>query len=192
MTSINQIWCWVIGLALALSAASLRGQDAVQKFVIDPTRPYVYLKFDHIGKREPLNRHEPDTGLWLRVENNCRVPITVQVFDPETGDPGVGLFDEVIPVNPCAPPMGCPLRPNESLPKAPELPKGYSAPEILNTENIEPGHDLLFSVPINHVGPSWYLQVEFFLGSEYGYGPRSLLDFAWGDIPEKFRRKIQP
>ncbi len=177
-------------VALLVSAISLGAQDVMQKFVINPDKPYVYLKFDHIGKRKPLNRHEPDTGLWLRMENNCKVPIIVQVFDPGTGDPGVGVYDEVIPLDLNAPPLGRGIRPGEKpFPETPQErpPKGYSPQEIVNTETIDPQHDLLFSVPINHVGHSWYFQVQFFLGSEYGYGPRSLLDFAWVDIPEKFR-----
>ncbi|MGD0902528.1 MAG: hypothetical protein ABR924_06255, partial [Terracidiphilus sp.] len=54
-------------------------------FIIDPAKPYVYLKFDHIGPRKPHQDGEGNTGLWLKVVNNCRIPI---VFRASGGFPG--------------------------------------------------------------------------------------------------------
>ena len=57
------------------------------QFVIDPAEPYVYIKFDHIGRRKPATEGEGSEGLWLRLVNNCNLPITVFTFDLGTGDP---------------------------------------------------------------------------------------------------------
>src|SRR5271168_5348839 len=95
---------------LSASAALAQHQKRPLSFVIDSSKPYVYLAFDHVGKRQPLSRHEPDRGLWIRLVNNCRLPITVATFDAETGDPGVAAADEILPVNVNAPPMARGLR----------------------------------------------------------------------------------
>ena len=71
-----------------------------------------------------------------------------------------------------------------------EPPKGYFAPDVISTTIIPPGKDLLFSVPLNHVSPAWYLQVRFYFalpGEGYGTGPYSVVSFDWQDVPEKFR-----
>lgn len=57
--------------ALSASAALVQAQKNTSTFVIDQSEPYVYLKFDHTGRRQPLSSHEPDKGLWLRLVNNC-------------------------------------------------------------------------------------------------------------------------
>src|SRR6266852_5851871 len=65
-------------------------------FLIDPSKHYVYLKFDHVGEREPLSADETSRGLWLRFVNNCRIPVIVAIFDTGTANPGVGVYDEVV------------------------------------------------------------------------------------------------
>jgi len=54
----------------------LAGQASAQKpyaFIVDASKPYVYLAFDHAGRREPAREGESPQGLWLRLINNCRV-----------------------------------------------------------------------------------------------------------------------
>jgi hypothetical protein len=76
---------------------NLLAQDkGAQNFVLDQTKPYVYLKFDHIGPRKPLRTGESGTGLWLRVVNNCHLPIVFTSFSMPPGEAGVGLMDEVV------------------------------------------------------------------------------------------------
>lgn len=81
--------------------ARLRGAHAVSEirnFLVDPSKPYVYLEVDHIGPREPHNEKEPNTGIYLRLRNNCRLPIIVSTFGgPTDGTDGeVGVMDEVV------------------------------------------------------------------------------------------------
>lgn len=179
---------WRLFLVIALTAAGTTAQQKSQRFVIDASKPYVYLKFDHIGTREPLSPNEPRTGLWLRLVNNCRVPIIIGIFNPGTGDPGVGLFDDIVPIRP----RTFPGRPREedSQGSAKETrPEGYSS-EVFSTTTIEPGENILFSVPINHVSAWWHMRITFNLdvgGAIYGSEPYNVVSFYWQDIPEKFR-----
>jgi hypothetical protein len=181
-----------IGLSPALSCAE--ATPKTRGFLIDPSKHYVYLKFDHVGDREPLSPDETTKGLWLRLVNNCRIPIVVAIFNTGTTDPGVGVYDEVVPHPSRLPILSFPHRgERQSKPATPVQeapPAGYSPPDVISTTIISPGKDLLFSVPLNHVGPSWSLQIRFYLalpGDAYGSGPYSVVFFYWQDIPEKFR-----
>lgn len=173
-------------------------QDMAQRFVINPAKPYAYLKFDHVADRKPLSTDESSKGLWLRLVNNCRIPIIVAIFNPGTGDPGIGIYDEVIPVFIKGPFLKG-LRPGENPPKVAQLPEdkppeGYSS-DVFSTTIIAPGDSLLFSVPLNHVSPNWYMQIMFNLGvpgAHYGSEPYSTLSFYWQSIPEKVRADLHP
>ncbi len=68
-------------------------------FLIDSTKPYVYLELDHLGARKPLRASEPNIGLWLRLKNNCKLPIVIMALGaPPNGDGEVlSLADEVVP-----------------------------------------------------------------------------------------------
>src|SRR5260370_6825815 len=68
-------------------------------FIIDPNRPFVYLRFDHIGKGIPRDEDEPATRIWLRLTNNCGVPIVVSTFGVPPGSPKAegGGMKEVVP-----------------------------------------------------------------------------------------------
>ena len=187
-------------LALTASAVPVQVQKKASTFVIDQAEPYVYLKFDHIGKRQPLSSRETDKGLWIRLANNCRVPIIVVTFDPETKDPGSGVYDEIVPVDLNAPPLGHGVRAGENASTPAQernetIPEGYSAGDVLATTTIAPGTSLLLNLPANHVGPSWRLQIRFYFDlprSSYGSGPYGVVSFGWQDIPEKFRESTKP
>ena len=83
-------------LFLILATNTFAQKESWQGFIIDQSKPYVYLKFDHIGPRKPVQNGEGNMGLWLRVVNNCRIPIVFMSFNMPTGEPGVGLMDEVV------------------------------------------------------------------------------------------------
>lgn len=158
-------------------------------FAIEQSKPYVYIKFDHIAKRKPLSDDEAPNGLWLRLVNNCRVPISVHFFDPGTGDPGLGLYDEIVPLS-----VGISYVDASGIlhdgPGPEKAPKGYSPEtDVVSTKIIEPGDNLLFSVPLRHVSPHWFLRVRFEVVPKKGPGvqPYSYVEFSWTDIPEKLR-----
>jgi hypothetical protein len=149
-----------------------------------------------VGEREPLSPDEPSKGLWLRFVNNCRLPIIVAIFNTENTkrEPGVGVYDEVVarpqkgPIVHFDIPGKTQARPAAPPEQAP--PEGYALPHVFSTTAISPGENLLFNLPLNHVGPSWALQIRFYLalpGEGYGTGPYSVVSFDWQDVPEKFR-----
>ena len=73
------------------------GQDHRQ-FLIDVSKPYAYLEVDHVGPRKPVRDTEPDVGIWLRIRNNCRLPIAVVAVEMQAKDgrDGIILEDEIV------------------------------------------------------------------------------------------------
>lgn len=104
-SSISALILAIIGTlyAPAMDSAELRSLSPIRDFLIDSSKPYVYLEIDHIGPRTPGNEHEPNTGIYLRLKNNCRLPIIVSTFGGPVGgtDGEVGVMDEVV-LNPTA------------------------------------------------------------------------------------------
>jgi hypothetical protein len=177
-------------LTLSLCILVAGFQAPHKRFVIDESMPYVYLAFDHFGKRKPIGRDEDFRGLWLRLVNNCSLPIRTDTFEPETGDPGVGILDDVIV------PSNILITSNyQSGDEAQQTPpRGYSR-DIVTTTVVAPGSSLLFSVPANHVTEKWYLRVRFQLeppGRPTGPQPYSFVDFTWTMIPPKERASGRP
>ncbi len=89
----------------ALNAAQvIKGDQDYSKFLIDTTKPYVYLEVDHVGQRTPLRNGEPKIGIWLHLKNNCKLPIVVLAIGERQVDPkeGMALQDEIVP-EPIAP-----------------------------------------------------------------------------------------
>ena len=177
----------VIFLGVIVLAALM--QKLNPSFVIDDTKPYVYIDFERIGNRAPLSDDEPSEGLWLRLVNNCNVPIRVRTFATGTNDPGIGLFDEIV----TSPVWGGGYKnKSETLhggPPQEKPPQGYSF-EVASQTIISPGEHVLFSVPRNHVSADWHLRVEFELEPpKKGLGPQpySFVDFTWTMIPAKYR-----
>jgi hypothetical protein len=70
----------------------------IKSFLIDPSRPYVYLRVDHIGPRNPDDNREPNIGIYLRLINNCRLAIIVNTFGApaEAERDEIGVLDKVV------------------------------------------------------------------------------------------------
>jgi hypothetical protein len=184
---------------LLLAVASMYAQSPDTSFVLDGTKPYVYLQFDHVGPRRPLHEGEPSTGLWLRIVNNCKVPISVKSYGVTTGDVGTGVFDEIIPIQQGLTvqadsgeiPLSTDEKPTQKPASEPsaKMPEGYSA-ELSSVTRVLPGKSLLFSVPRNHVSREWFLRVKFALAvsqPSVGTGPFTELDFFNEQIPASSR-----
>jgi hypothetical protein len=87
---------------LNAAGAGTKVASSVESFLIDPSKPYVYLEVDHHGPRKPLRDGEPDTGIWLRLKNNCTLPVVVIASGVPAESPGEALWveDEVVPNRP--------------------------------------------------------------------------------------------
>ena len=117
--------CLVLCLSCAGSARfQVQKIDPGKQFVIDENRPFVYVRFDHVGPGIPVNEEEPSTRIWLRLKNNCRIPIQFIANGVPDGSlrDEVGIQHEVVP-NP--PILGLATF---SFPAKPRLP-GVANPE---------------------------------------------------------------
>jgi hypothetical protein len=84
---------------LSPTQVARNGQQDYADFLIDKTKPYVYLEVDHVGPRKPLRNDEPSIGIWLHLKNNCKLPIVVLVIGKPVEKPknAVTLVDQIVP-----------------------------------------------------------------------------------------------
>jgi hypothetical protein len=78
------------------------------------------------------------------------------------------------------------------LRKLKHKPEGYSS-ETAGIVRVQPGEDILFSVPLNHVDDDWYMRVRFALDldkSSVAVGPFTYLPFYKWDIPKESRQTV--
>jgi hypothetical protein len=168
-------------LLAVVPASSVKNPIAPNQFVINTAEPYVYIKFDHIGKRQPVNEGDGSEGLWLRLVNNCNVPIKILTNGLGTNDPGVSIPYSVIPRSG--------MMDGLSVEKLKTMPTGYAA-DVGTPVTLAPGENLLFSVPRNRVTPLWHIQIRFDFalpGEQAEYNPYSLVDFTWDLLPDRSR-----
>lgn len=180
----------ILLILLCLVPLGAKGKISLP-FILDSSKPYVYLAFDHAGDRTPVYPSEDKKGIWLRFVNNCRIPVAIKTFDPGTEDPGVGVQHEVVPIQ------------SASFGETPSLtnkadrggsrtdlkpPEGYSA-ELATLKIVEPGESVLFSVPLDHLSPYWHLRVQFTLdvSGQRGDQPYSYVEFYWDKLPKSVR-----
>ena len=83
-------------LLLWANQGTMTGGSKNFDFLVDPSKPYVYLELDRVGPRTPLRKEEPKTGIWLRLKNNCNLPIVIVTFRASPKNEG-GVTDEVVP-----------------------------------------------------------------------------------------------
>ncbi len=172
-----------VALVAILSCHAAQPQ-AAPKLARDTTKPFVYIQFDHTGSRQPESSDEPSRGLWLRLVNNSVFPITVRVRNSGT-DPDRTIVEDII-----APEIR--RIPKSGFVDYGPMPNGYaSAVDVVGSETVDPGKELLFSVPVNHVAPGWFLQVPFQFDlppvKDGAAQPVCYAAFTWDDIPEKLR-----
>ena len=186
---------------LYLLAVPLFSQPAKtsREFVIDASRPFVYVKFDHIGPGIPRTGDEPATRIWLRFVNNCRVPVVVRANGVPDQSPKeeVGLEYDVVGNRPTYPMVSFSMRvdtrprlptkiepatkavPKESEQDTPQIPQGYME-EVSSTAVIDSGEEILFSMPVNHLSKRWHVEIPFEFEVPRGKGPH---DDRTGGIP---------
>jgi hypothetical protein len=160
-----------IGLALA----ALTGSRANPQSQSD-----VLVSFDHIAL-PPVARRDVDSAvLYLRLKNNGHNRIQVLVTAPEAGGDGVEVVHEIVEDSRSAKPAPVWISP----------PGHYSPVGESTTVDIQPNTDLPFSVPLNHVGPSWRLRIAYESvppGATPARPQEGTVDFTWAGVPPKER-----
>jgi hypothetical protein len=172
---------------LSHNQASTESDNAGQHFVVDSSKPYVYLDFQRLSPRHPLRAGELPTGVWLRLRNNCRVPIIVSSLGSSSEDGEYTLVDEVVsePAVPDAPVVVDLTKP--TLESSNGTPASPYDDEIRTAIKIPPGAALNFSIPLNQVGPTWHVEIpfRFDLKGWKGRQPKNAVVFYLSDIPKK-------
>lgn len=166
--------------APVLAQSTKMGKD----FLIDVSRPFVYIKFDHIGPGAPRNSSEPNSRIWLRLRNNCRIAILVRANGVPDDSPKdeVGLEYDVV-ANPAIKGMvsfstsdngrsetQATRSAQNSGAKGEEIPRGYME-EVASLVTIGPGEEILFSMPVNHLSDRWHVEIPFDFELSRGKGP---------------------
>ena len=140
----------------------------------------VFVSFDHIVLPPPARKDIDTALLYLRLKNNGRSPIQVLVTAPEGGAEGVEVVHEIVEDSGSPQPASGWVSP----------PGHYSPVSESTTADIQPNTDLLFSVPLNHVGPSWRLRIAYEIAAPKaspGREQEGTVDFTWASVPAKER-----
>jgi hypothetical protein len=161
---------------LATAALFSQTTKTNKGFVIDDNKPFVYVRFDHTGPGVPRDEDEQATRIWLRLVNNCRVPIVVTAngVPDESPKEEVGLRYQIV-ANPLVYGSGGAIYRQASGEKSGD----HKADDSSNSDeqtaamprndlvdvasfiSIGPGEQILFSMPVNHLGKHWHVEIPF-------------------------------
>jgi len=196
----------ILGISLFAQGSRMR-----EEFLIDVNRPFVYVKFVQTGPGVPRNPQEPTLRIWLRLQNNCRIPVDVRANGVPDGSPGdeVGLNYEVVPErvggiqtsSGILDQLETDLNADRQKPKpqADQIPLGYMS-ELYSLVTIDPGTDALFSIPVNHLSKRWHIEIPFTFNLPKGKGPRDpknggtpvmVVSYSLWDLPPESRTEIK-
>ena len=166
--NMKALFCLLLLSVLTGLPASLLAQtrDIAKDFVIVPNRPYAYLRFDHVGKGPRRWAEEPETRIWFRLVNNCRLSIVVNTFGVPNGSPKdeQSVMYKIVADDP---PIQFAVQSNGSAePKIwkkatpEELPRDYMF-ELGSFQSIPSGQAILFSIPVSHLAERWHVEIPF-------------------------------
>ena len=195
---------------LCLAAIPLFPQPkgSTKQFVLDPDKFFVYLRFDHIGPGAQRSDDEPPMRIWLHLVNNCRVPIvfTANGVPDESPKDEVGLRYRIV-ANP--PVLGLPHligKPSgvkdetdiDDNTGAAAMPRNDLI-DAMSAITVEPGEAILFSMPINHLGKHWHVEIPFEFDvprgkccrdEKTGGQPVMVVDYGLYDLPSQAQKQV--
>lgn len=188
------LWAFIVlafgGVAPSQKATKKKPQPA--GFLLDHNKPFVYIEFLRVGKREPLGEGEVSEGVWLRIVNNCRVSIQFMAYGGngnETIPNEEVVYDEY--EGTVVTRLDGTQSPPPQQPRS-EMPGGYLY-DVGGSVILVPGKSLSFSLPINHVAQDWHIQIpfNFVLPSTRQSAPKMSAPFYLDDVPEQYRAQFQ-
>jgi hypothetical protein len=180
-----------VGVAPAQKADKKAPQNPVL-FVLNRNKPFVFVEFLRVGKREPLLEGEVPEGVWLKIVNNCRVPIQFMVSGGISGDEAIPnhevVYDEYHGV--VLTTIDGKRSPPPQKPRS-EMPSGYMF-HVGGNLILTPGKSLSFSIPINHVAEDWHIEIPFafVLPAAPCCQPRMSALFFLVDVPDEYKPKF--
>jgi hypothetical protein len=142
----------------------------------------VYLSMDHVGFGSPEGGSRKQR-VWLRFQNNCGLPIDLQVNGAPTDTPDDGLtimYEFVVPIS-----RGVEVTEGGRLPERKRVtPPPDTMSEVGSIHTVLPGQGVLFSVPATHLSRDWEIHIPFRFRLPRGKGLRD--ENVWGGEPEMF------
>ena len=118
---------------------------------IDPTKPSVYVEYDHLGNGKVVLSSDSKQRIWLRVINNTVWSIKVGSFFLDNKHRE--LFHSVETVRDWI--------------KTDQVPQGYKAIDTgIYPYEIKSRGEFMFSVPINHLAVNLKVGIDFSYGWE--------------------------
>jgi hypothetical protein len=174
---VRRIVVAVLSCILANSLCAQRKSNALAR---DPSRPLVDIRFERLDRSE-LGREGPI--LFLRLRNNLRCPISVYSTNSSVAGSiqirhAIARLDSVAGL-----PSGPPVEPKWIGPPSESIESDAGGDQM-----IEAGSSLLFSVPWDHVGPTWSMKLTFrFDLPAAGRQPVGVVDYTWSDVPPSIR-----
>jgi hypothetical protein len=156
----------VSGLLYAQNQKSHRMPEEVR---IKKASPTVYITFGHIGRREPLRAGESDQGVWLRLHNNTRWPIVLEMNGVPSAYGDAGLFYDVLSDRKVIREGRC---------------------HVCSSNRLSPGRSLVFSLPREDLAKGGAIRVSFSYGWEdpdevfAGREPEHYVYFHASKIPQ--------
>ena len=133
-------------LILSLHAQQRRFSGTQSELRLRKDMPTVYITFERAGKRKPLEQGESDQGVWLRLHNNTRWPLTLAMngVAKEYGD--AALFYDVLSEGQVVIEGRC---------------------HVCSSNPLHPGGSLLFSLPREDLVKGGAIRVKFSYGWEH-------------------------
>jgi hypothetical protein len=195
-------------IILATAALFSQTTKANKGFVIEENKPFVYVRFDHIGAGTQRDEDDPATRIWLRLVNNCRVPIVVDAngVPDESPKEEVGLRYWIV-ANP--PVYGLPIYrdaagdhiaedSSDSDAHTAAMPRNDLI-DAASSISIRPGEQILFSMPVNHLVKHWHVEIPFEFDlprgkccrdEKTGGMPLMRVDYGLYDLPPQAQAQI--
>jgi hypothetical protein len=101
----------------------------------------VHIEFERAGKREPLEASDSASGIWLRLHNNSKLPIVLDMHGVPSEDYGdASLIYDVLSEGRVIIPDSC---------------------HACSFNSVGPGHSLSFSVPAEHLSLGRSIRIKF-------------------------------
>lgn len=109
-------------------------------------KPTVYIEFERAGDRAPLRSGESNNGIWLRLHNNTKWPIVLDMQGAPSKEYGDALliYDEL---------SGRRVTFERNC-------------HVCSFNALGSGHSLLFSVPAEHLSKGLGIRIKFSYGWE--------------------------
>jgi len=142
---------------------------------INKKLPTLYIAYEKVGKLESLDSADERERIWLRLHNNSRWPIRLDMggVPPEYGDANLffdGLLDgDVVFRNRC---------------------------HVCSTNLLSPGKSILFNIPRRDLGKGRAIRVKFSYGWEHwddvtaGREPEHYVYFTSSTLPEELQQSF--